>query len=59
MKAYWLLNPNNPLMKVLVIRGFWARQFNPRDYATEKEIDRYMLFMAEIQLRRYSDWNYF
>jgi hypothetical protein len=56
MKALWLVNPDNPMMRVLVIRGFWARLWRPQEYATQKEIKLYMLFLGELHKRRYTDW---
>lgn len=55
MRALWLYHPESPGMRVLVLRGFWGRLMKPKDWATPKEAQTYLAFLAALQKRRFDD----
>jgi len=44
-----LWHPDSPGMKVWVMRGWWARKFFSKDFATLGECEKYRLFDRHMQ----------
>lgn len=55
MRPLWLYSVEVPGMRVLVLRGFWGRLMLPKDWATPKETQTYLTFLAALNRRRFND----
>ncbi len=45
MRATWLLHPESPGVRVLVVRNLWQRLVRPDRFATTEEVQRYWAFL--------------
>lgn len=46
-KAQWLMHPESPGMRVVVVRGFWGRLFKSGNLVTLSETIDYSLLSTE------------
>lgn len=51
MKYFWLFHPESPGERVLVVRGFFARLFRPKHFATLDEVTAYRTYSAGLRVR--------
>ena len=49
MRYFWLFHPEAPGDRVLVVRGFWARLFRPKHFATLDEVEAYRIYQAGLK----------
>lgn len=52
MRYMWLWHPECPGTPVLVVRGFWARVFRPKHFATLGEVEAYRIYQAGLKADR-------